>query len=163
MDIFEIIYLVCSAFALLVSACMICVGFFAHKSLILQKLYMWVYERGDYKKYNTIKSYIVNNKMRMLGSLEAIQLRDRNELNDEFYYSCFENGEIVIYDKNDNIYFTPFYNKVIYELIELSGYTQEDIDNTVVKNNQLVKELHDEIHRLESEINEIKSKIAQID
>lgn len=159
MDIFEIIYLVCSVFAVLVSVCMICVGFFAQKSLMLQKIYMWFYERGDYKKYNTVKSYIVNNKIRMLGSLEAIQLRERNELNDEFYYSCFDTGEIVIYDKNDNLYLTSFYNKIIYELIELSGYTQEDIDNTVEKNNQLVKELHDEIHRLESEINEIKSKL----
>lgn len=159
MDIFEIIYLVFSAIAVLVSICMICIGFFAHKSLILQKLYMWFYERGDYKKYNTVKSYIVNNKMRMLGSLEAIQMRERNELNDEFYYSCFENSEIVIYDKNDNIYLTPFYNKIIYKLIELSGYTQEDIDNTVAKNNQLVKDLHDEIHRLENEINGTKSKL----
>lgn len=163
MDIFEIIFLVCASIALLISVCMICIACLGHKSLILQKLYMWFYERGDYKKYNTVKSYIVNNKIRMLGSLEAIQLREHNELNDEFYYSCFENGEIVIYDKNDNIYFTPFYNKVIDELIKLSGYTQEDIDNTVEKNNQLVKELHDEIHRLESEINEIKSKIAQVD
>lgn len=139
-----------------------------HKSLFLQKLYTITFEREDYKLYKEVKEYLKNNKMQLVPHITLAQAQTyKDTLLDKYIFGAFYNNnephEVAIYDDDYTLRLNNFYNKLIQDLLNDAGYTQEDVDKAAIESNvicqqleQELKESYEKLKALEEQLNKEK-------
>jgi hypothetical protein len=139
-------------------------GALYHKSLFIQKLYTIMFERDDYRSYKEVKEYLKNNKMQLVSSIELSTAQVyKDDLIDRWIFAVFENNDVAIYDNSYTLRLTDFHNKLIQDLLNDAGYTQDDIHRVAeegrIRLQQLERELEEnykELKALEEQLNKEK-------
>jgi len=137
-----------------------------HKSLFLQKLYTIMFERDDYKLYKEVKEYLKNNKMQLVPQTTlSIAQTYKDTLLSKYIFVAFYNNnephEVAIYDDNYTLRLTNFYNKLMQDLLDDAGYTQEDIDKAAIESNVRYQQLLQEIEESQKELEELEKQLKQ--
>lgn len=138
-----------------------------HKSLFLQKLYVIIFERDDYKLYKEIKEYLKNNKMQLIPHTTlSIAQTYKDTLLDKYIFAAFynknENHEAAIYDDDYTLRLTNFYNKLMQDLLKDAGYTQEDVDKAAIESKVRYQQLEQEIEETHKELEELEKQLKQL-
>lgn len=137
---------------------------FVHKSLFLAKIYAALFERDDYKVYKEAKEYLNDHKMQLVSSIELSTAQVyKDDLIDKWIFAVFENNDVAIYDNSYTLCLTNFHNKLMQDLLNDAGYTQDDIcrvaENGKIRLQQLKRELEEnykELKALEQQLNKEK-------
>lgn len=146
----------------ILSVIMICVTILFstlyHKSLLIQKLYVMLFEKDDYKLYKEIKEYLKDHKMQLIPHTILSRLYTyHDDFFDKYIFAAFYNNdeshEVAIYDEDYTLRLTNFYNMLMQDLLKDAGYTQEDVDKSAIESHvryqQLVQELEESQKELE--------------
>lgn len=138
-----------------------------HKSLLIQKLYAMIFEKGDYKLYKEVKEYLKNNKMQLIPHTTfSMAYTYKYTLLDKYIFAAFYNKneahEVALYDDNYTLRLTNFYNKLMQDLLNDAGYTQEDIDKAAIESNARQQQLEREIEEAQKELEELEMKLKQL-
>lgn len=132
-----------------------------NKHKFLQKLYVMFCEHGDYTNYKNIKSYIKTNKIKLFSNVEYAQIRAEMygpHLDDEYYLVCFEDC-VSVFNKYGQICLTSYFSHLVSEIVELSGYTYDEIEYCKRKNPIQHQKLIEEQERLSKELADLKIKL----
>lgn len=132
-----------------------------NKSLFIQKLYAIILERNDYKLYKEVKEYLKNNKMQLVPQTTfSVADTYQDTLLDKYIFVAFYNNnedhEVAIYDNDYTIRLTNFYNKLMQDLLNDAGYTQEDVDKAAIESQVRYQQLEQEIEELEKQLEQSK-------
>lgn len=132
-----------------------------NKSIFIQKLYAIILERNDYKLYKEVKEYLKNNKMQLVPQTTfSVADAYQDTLLDKYIFVAFYNNnedhEVAIYDNDYTIRLTNFYNKLIQDLLNDAGYTQEDVDKAAIESQVRYQQLEREIEELEKQLEQSK-------
>lgn len=138
-----------------------------HKSLLIQKLYVIIFERDDYKLYKEVKEYLKNNKMQLIPHTTfSIAQTYKDTLLDKYTFAAFynnnENHEVAIYDDDYTLRLTNFYNKLMQDLLNDAGYTQEDVDKAAIESQVRYQQLEREIEESQKELEELEKQFSQL-
>lgn len=103
-----------------------------HKSVLAQRLYTMFFEKDDYKLYKEVKEYLKNHKIQLIPHTTLSIAQSFKDVSlDKYIFAAFNNTngnyEIAIYDDNDTLCLTNFYNKLMQDLLNDAGYTLEDV------------------------------------
>ena len=137
---------------------------FCHKSLFFAKLYAMLFEKDDYKVYKEAKEYLKDHKMQLVSSIELSTAQVyKDDLIDKWIFEVFEDNDVAIYDNSYTLCLTDFHNKLIEDLLNDAGYTQDDIcmvaEEGKMRRQQLERELEEnykELKALEEQLNKEK-------
>lgn len=138
---------------------------FCHKSLFLAKTYAMLFEKDDYKVYKEAKEYLKDHKMQLVSSIELSTAQVyKDNLIDKWIFAVFEeDNDVAIYDNSYTLCLTDFHNKLMQDLLNDAGYTQDDIcrvaENGKILLQQLERELEEnykELKALEEQLNKEK-------
>lgn len=138
-----------------------------HKSLLIQKLYAIIFERDDYKLYKEIKEYLKNNKMQLVPhtTLSTAQTY-KDTLLDKYIFAAFYNDnekhDVAIYDNDDTLRLTSFYNKLMQDLLKDAGYTQEDANKAAIESKVRYQQLEKELEKAQKELEELEAELKQL-
>jgi hypothetical protein len=138
-----------------------------HKSLFLQKLYTIMFERDDYKLYKEVKEYLKNNKMQLVPHTTfSIAHAYKDTLLDKYIFAAFynknENHEVALYDNNYVPRLTNFHNKLMQDLLNDAGYTQEDVDKAAIESNERQLQLEKELEEAHKKLEELEKQFSQL-
>lgn len=138
-----------------------------HKSLLIQKLYVIIFERDDYKLYKEVKEYLKNNKMQLVPHTTlSIAQTYKDTLLDKYIFAAFYNKnephEAALYDDNYVLRLTNFHNKLMQDLLNDAGYTQEDVDNAAIESKERQLQLEKELEEAHKELEELEKQFSQL-
>lgn len=138
-----------------------------HKSLLIQKLYVIIFERDDYKLYKEIKEYLKNNKMQLVPHTTlSIAQTYKDTLSDKYIFAAFynknENHEVAVYDDDYTLRLTNFYNKLMQDLLKDAGYTQEDVDKAAIESNERQQQLEKELEEAHKELEALEESLKKL-
>jgi hypothetical protein len=138
-----------------------------YKSLFIQKLYAIIFERDDYKLYKEVKEYLKNNKMQLVPHTTLSMVQTYNDiLVDKYIFAAFYNDnekhDVAIYDDDDTLRLTSFYNKLMQDLLKDAGYTQEDVDKAAIESNVRYQQLEKELEKTQKELEELEKQFSQL-
>lgn len=136
---------------------------FCHKSLFLSKICAMLFEKDDYKVYKGVKEYLKDHKIQLVSSIELSTAQVyKDDLIDKWIFVVFEDHDVAIYDNSYTLCLTDFHNKLMQDLLNDAGYTQDDIcrvaENGKIRRQQLERELEEsqkELEKLETEIKQL--------
>lgn len=154
-------YVVLILIILIIGFFMICLCTLHNKHKFLQKLYVMFCENADYNNYKNIKSYIKQNKIKLLSNVEYAQFRADMYgpyLDDEYYLVCFEDS-VSVFNKYGQICLTGYFSHLVAEIIELSGYTYDEIEYCKKQNTIQYQKLIEKQELLSKQIAELKIKL----
>ena len=145
---------------------MICVAIL-FTTLFIQKLYAIIFERDDYKLYKEIKEYLKNNKMQLVPHTTLSMAQTYNDtLVDKYIFAAFYNDnekhDVAIYDDDDTLRLTSFYNKLMQDLLKDAGYTQEDVDKAAIESNVRRQQLEKELEKAQKELEELEELVKRL-
>lgn len=125
-----------------------------------------MFERDDYKLYKEVKEYLKNNKMQLVPQTTlSIAQTYKDTLLSKYIFVAFYNNnephEVAIYDDNYTLRLTNFYNKLMQDLLDDAGYTQEDIDKAAIESNVRYQQLLQEIEESQKELEELEKQLKQ--
>ncbi len=140
---------------------------FCHKSLFLTKIYAMLFEKDDYKVYKEAKEYLKDHKMQLVSSIELSTAQVyKDDLIDKWIFAVFEDHYVAIYDNSYTLCLTDFHNKLMQDLLNDAGYTQDDICRVAeegrMRKQQLDRELEEnykELEKLEAELKRLNNNI----
>lgn len=143
---------------------------FCDKSLFFAKIYGALFEENDYKVYKGVKEYLKDHKMQLISSIELSTAQVYNDdLIDKWVFMVFytnnEDHDVAIYDNSYKLRLTSFHNKLMQDLLNDAGYTQDDICRVAeegrMRKQQLDRELEEnykELERLEAELKQLNKQ-----
>lgn len=136
-----------------------------HKSLFIQKLYVIIFDRDDYKLYKEVKEYLKNNKMQLVPHITlSIAQTYKDTLLDKYIFAAFynknEDHEVALYDNDYTIRLTNFHNKLMQDLLKDAGYTQEDVDKAAIESNERQRQLERELEEAHKELEELEKQFS---
>ena len=136
-----------------------------HKSLFIQKLYVIIFDRDDYKLYKEVKEYLKNNKMQLVPHITlSVAQTYKDTLLDKYIFAAFynknEDHEVALYDNDYTIRLTNFHNKLMQDLLKDAGYTQEDVDKAAIESNERQRQLERELEEAHKELEELEKQFS---
>lgn len=143
---------------------------FCHKSLFFAKLYAMLFEKDDYKVYKEAKEYLKDHKMQLVSSIELSTAQVyKDDLIDKWIFAVFGDNDVAIYDNSYTLCLTSFHNKLMQDLLNDAGYTQDDIcrvaENGKIRLQQLERELEESRKKLEEsrkELEKLETELKQL-
>ena len=138
-----------------------------HKSLLVQKLYVMLLERDDYKLYKEVKEYLKNNKMQLVPHTTlSIAQTYKDTLLDKYIFAAFYNKneahEVALYDDDYTLRLTNFYNKLMQDLLNDAGYTQEDVDKAAIESEARQQQLEKELEEAHKELEALEKSLKKL-
>ena len=163
----EILSVVLICIFLLIVIFMISTYLFCHKSLFFAKNYAMLFEKDDYKVYKEVKEYLKDYKVQLVPSVELSSMQVRKTLlTDKWIFTVFKctNNEIdvAVYDDHYRLCLTNFHNKLIQDLLNDAGYTQEYIDRVAKEGEIQYQQLEQELKKNCEELKALKEQLNKI-
>jgi hypothetical protein len=166
----EIFYSLFISLAILLLTCwlvMCSIFLFRRKVQFIQKLYVMLFEKDDYKVYLEVKEYLKDHKVHLVPSIELSSMQVRKTLlTDKWIFTVFEctNNEIdvAVYDNRYRLCLTNFHNMLMQDLLNDAGYTREDIDRVAKEGKMQYQRLEQELAELAENYKELKALEEQL-
>ena len=152
----ENIILALCVIAIIVGLGMIVILDLSKHSKLFLKIYLYIFEHGDYKVYKEVKQLLKNGEI-----IPVCSRFTDTKATEGYYFMVFDNKEVSLW-KDDKPVLVYFHQKVIDEFIKI-GHLQWAINDIWECDNKYMKELNDRIVQLEKEIAEGKAKLAELE
>ena len=140
---------------LIASMCALMICWLSDKSAFFLKLYMFFFEKEDYKQYKEVKKLIKENQ----NNVKVCSSFTETDKMQGYYFIVHE--KCVSLWKDSNPIFVSFHQYILDEFIKLGDY-MTDILCTREADIYHRKQLEKRIKELEKEIAERKAKLAEL-
>lgn len=142
--------------ALIVCVAVLSIIALSRCSKLFLKIYLYIFEYGDYKVYKEVKQLLKNGEFIPVCS----RFTNTKEMKG-YYFIVFDNKEVSLWKDDKPILVYYFHRKIIDEFIKI-GHLQWVINTVWEGDNKYIKELHDRTAQLEKEIAENKAKLKEL-